>query len=83
MNDKEIKRIIKERNEALFSLDREKILNFYEKYNGKEARTLYERKPDIVFWGGVYKAICNIKGAPPELVCKAVDWLTSHNMTTF
>ena len=52
---------VKERNEALFSLDR--------------------KKPDVVFWASVYKAICGVKDAPEVIVSKAKAWLHEHGMS--
>ena len=66
--------LIKERNEALFSLDRKKI----EAYLIKYGETEFADTPDLLFWAGVYKAICGIKSAPPELVDKAHGWLTEN-----
>ncbi len=66
---------VKERNEVLFSLDRDRI----EVYFGNQGVEL--PKDDIVFWAGVYKSICNITGAPAELVQKAKDWLHAHGMS--
>lgn len=66
---------VKERNEALFSLDEDKIKAYFKKYGvpipGNE----------IVFWGGIYKIIYNIKDAPKELKHKAYEWLIEHNMS--
>lgn len=69
--------LIKERNAALFSLDREKIEEYIHKYKGGDT----DNVPDIVFWAGVYKAICHIKGAPTELVATAHSWLYSHGFS--
>ena len=69
-----IERFVKERNEALFSLDRKKI----EAYLIKYGETEFTDTPDLLFWAGVYKAICGIKSAPPELVDKAHGWLTEN-----
>jgi len=66
---------VKERNEVLFSLDRDRI----EAYFGEQGVELPE--DDIVFWAGVYKSICNITNAPEELVQKAKDWLHAHGMS--
>ena len=43
---------VKERNEALFSLDRKKI----EAYMIKYGETEITQTPDNVFWASVYKA---------------------------
>ena len=48
---------VKERNEALFSLDRKKI----EAYMIKYGETEIAQTPDVVFWASVYKATCGIK----------------------
>ena len=69
-----IERFVKERNEALFSLDRKKI----EAYLIKYGETEFINTPDLLFWAGVYKAICGIVGAPPELVDKAHGWLSEN-----
>ena len=70
-----IANFVKERNEVLFSLDRDRI----EAYFGNQGVELPE--DDIVFWAGVYKSICNITDAPAELVQKAQDWLHAHGMS--
>lgn len=66
---------VKERTEVLFSLDRDRI----EAYFGNQGVELPE--DDIVFWAGVYKSICNITGAPEDLVQKAKNWLHAHGMS--
>ena len=72
-----LEKIIQERNEALFSLDREKIQAYCKKYGEYEMADL----PDPVFWGSVYKAICQINGAPEAVVSKAKAWLAEHSMS--
>ena len=67
-------RFVKERNDALFSLDREKIEAYMLKY-GEPAIT---DMPDEVFWAAVYKAICGINGAPKEITLKAQNWLIEN-----
>lgn len=69
-----MQRFVKERNEALFSLDRKKI----EAYMIKYGETQCVNAPDLIFWASVYKAICEIKGAPDELVEKARTWLKEN-----
>ena len=66
---------VKERNEVLFSLDRERI----EAYLIKRGYDIPDN--DIVFWAAIYKSICNITDAPVELVQKAKDWLHAHGMS--
>ena len=68
---------VKERNEALFSLDRKKI----EAYMIKYGETEIAQTPDNVFWASVYKAICGIKDAPEAIVSKAKAWLHEHGMS--
>ena len=66
---------VKERNEALFSLDRERIEAYFSK------RGVETPKEDIVFWAAIYKCICHITSAPPELVEQAKTWLHEHGMS--
>ena len=70
-----VERFVKERNEALFSLDRVQIEKYLKKYGESE----FVNTPDSIFWAGVYKAICEIKDAPLELKEKASKWLIENN----
>ena len=74
-----LEEFVKERNEALFSLDRGKIEAYMKKYGQQEA----EEVPDDLFWASVYKAICGISNAPDELVSKALMWLHKNGYTVF
>ena len=72
-----IERFVKERNEALFSLDRRKIEAYLIKYGeGELAQT-----PDMLFWASVYKAICGINGAPKDVVAQAHAWLSAYGFS--
>ncbi len=71
----EIDHFVKIRNEAMFSLDRKKI----EEYFAWIGQPLPEN--DIVFWATVHKCICNITTAPSELVSKSNHWLFEHGMS--
>ena len=71
-NDERIKKFVKERNEALFSLDEKKIKAYMKKYCVPDPHS------ERVFWAMVYKAICNIADAPPEVKAKAKVWLKEH-----
>lgn len=68
---------VKERNEALFSLDRKKIEAYCAKYGDIDSANV----PDVVFWAGVYKAICEIKNAPEKKVQIARTWLKAHGFS--
>ena len=68
----------KERNEALFSLDRARIEAYLKKYGESDAEPVSE----TIFWAGVYKAICAVKGAPEDLVIKARIWLFAHGFSS-
>ena len=74
---KVLQRRIQERNEALFSLDKNKIIAYLRKYNLPT-----EASSDIVFWAGIYKAICNIKNAPEPIVEEARAWLNERGFST-
>ena len=69
--------LVKERNDALFSLDRKKI----EAYCAKHGDTETAELPDDLFWHCVYRAIWAIKNAPEEKVHMARTWLAAHGVT--
>lgn len=68
-------KFIKERNEALFSLDEKKIRRYCKKYSVTIPRD------EEVFWRGIYKAICNVEDAPQEVKEKAMARLKEHGST--
>ena len=69
-----IAKFVKERNEALFSLDRQRIEAYLKK------RGLGIPEDDTVFWASIYKCIYNITDAPAELKEQALAWLHAHGM---
>ena len=81
MSNKEFEKFVAERNEALFSLDKNKIIAFAKKYNNP-IEGLAEAISDEVFWALVYKAIYNTTTVPPELKRVAIRWLRQHGFTT-
>lgn len=68
---------VQERNEALYSFDKEKILAFIEKWT-PDAQV---PKDDTVFWAGICKAICNINGVPERVLNKAKKWLYKNGFS--
>ena len=70
-----ISEFVRERNEALFSLDEAKIKAYLKK------RGISLPTDDKIFWGAVYKSICNITDAPQKLKDKAKAWLKENNMS--
>lgn len=66
---------VKERNEALWSLDADKIKAFLSKYHSGWP------KNETVFWAGVYMAVLQIKDTPEEVKAKAKAWLDAHHMS--
>ena len=74
---KTLQRFVQERNEALFSLDKDKIKAYMRKYN-----VPVDNYSDDVFWASVYKAICNIKDAPEPVVNEARTWLNERGYRT-
>lgn len=72
---------IKERNEALLSLDKEKIYAYAYKYDIK----FPDNEKD--FWAGIHKAICNLYRIPVNNISKeeyerSKKWLEENNYTT-
>ena len=68
---------IKERNEALLSLDKEKILAYGKKYNVKFP------EDEKIFWADVHKAICSLYLIPVNKITKSQyekskEWLKEN-----
>lgn len=73
---KEMRKYVRERDEALFSLDRGKINAFLRKHG----LNYIADSENEMFWGAVYKAICDIPSAPKEVADKARAWLTERGL---
>lgn len=76
MKSIEIKQFTKDRDEALLSLDKEKILAFYAKYG------LPYATKDKVFWATVYKCIYHIEASTKKQKAEAKHWLLQNGFTT-
>ena len=68
----------RERNEALLSLDEQKLRAFHRKWNESEL-------PDdrIVFWGAIHKAITGCLDLPIEFRRKSKTWLDERGFKSF
>lgn len=71
----EIEKYVKERNEALFSLDKEKIKAFSEKWN------IPFPQNETVFWAGIHKAIVHTTAATQEQRDNSIKWLIDHGFS--
>lgn len=72
MND-----FVKERNEALLSLEKEKIIKYMDKYNIKYP------EDEETFWAGVHKSICNLFLVPSNNITleqfdRSYNWLEKN-----
>lgn len=70
---------IKERNEALLSLDENKIDAYMKKYNPNCKKPEDEQ----VYWAGIHKAICNLFLTPENKVTieqyeRSYNWLKEN-----
>jgi len=63
---------IEDRNEALLSMDRDKILAFARKYNGDDG---YEQEDEYVFWISVHKMRTASLGLPESERRVSMNWL--------
>lgn len=67
-----LKNFIKERDEALLSLDRDKIVKFLRKYDAKIP------EDETIFWAGIHKAICHLNSANAGQKLNSMIWLVNH-----
>lgn len=68
-----IEKFLNERDEALLSLDKEKILKYMRKYQGN-----YSPSSETVFWASVHKCILAISSATQEQKERSKQWLIEH-----
>ena len=64
---------MKDRDLALLSLDKKKIIEFMDKYEIK-----HSANNPIVFWAGVHKAIIQLNSASKEQKYNSRYWLFSN-----
>ena len=67
-----IEKIVKERDEAMLSLDKDKILAYCKKYG------VPIPKNETVFWAVVHKTILYLNAATKEQKEKSAAWLVEH-----
>ena len=72
----DMKKFVKERNEALLSLDKKKIDTYCKKYGVNMPEN------ENVFWASVHKAILQINSASPEQKEKSRKWLIDNGFKT-
>lgn len=69
----DMKEFVKERDEALLSLDETKIRAYLSKYG-----VIYEPTNELVWWAGIHKSILCIRSATPEQVERSKKWLVEY-----
>lgn len=69
----DMKEFVKERDEALLSLDETKIRAFLRKYG-----MAYVPINKLAWWAGIHKSILCIRSATPEQVERSEKWLVKH-----
>lgn len=69
---------LKERDEAILSLDKDKIDAYIKKYN------LGDDSPedDLIYWAGVHKSVLAIRSANEEQKEISRKWLNEHGFKT-
>lgn len=72
----------KEREEAFLSLDKKRILAYFEKYGidikDDDDDDLTEDEKELIFWAGVHKIITALRSATEDQKMISRIWLYSH-----
>ena len=76
MKEFDMKAFVKDRDTALLSLDKAKILAYMKKYKIKPPEN------EMIFWAGVHKAILYMNAATEEQKRKSANWLIDHGFKT-
>lgn len=66
---------LRERNDAILSMDEGKIRDFSRKYG------IPEPQEDIVFWSGIHKSILALNAASEEQKTASKAWLDRHGIS--
>lgn len=75
ISDKLIAQFVKERDEAILSLDLDTFREFYKKWASKGVYDPYFMPPDEILEISLYKMVLAIKSAPPDKREIAKRWL--------
>lgn len=75
MTDPEIAEFVRERDEALLSLDLDVIKAYCRKWGAPEM------KDDLVHWAGIHKARTAVTNFPADEKQKSKDWLAIHGFS--
>ncbi len=67
---------LKDRREALLSMDKKKIEQYMKKYDVR-----FKPSNDLVFWTAIHKARCNLLDFPIEEKEKSRKWLHEHGFS--
>lgn len=74
--DRRVRQSIKERDEALKSLDKDKIIAYCKKYSVR-----LPEDNENVFWAAVHKARLQILASTPEERAYSLEWLLGHGFS--
>jgi hypothetical protein len=69
---------IKDRDEALRSLDKQRILNYYRKYGEARIAEQLEKSDDTVFWAAVHRGRLTLNSFTAEEKAISEQWLKDH-----
>lgn len=74
----QMKQFIKDRDEAILSLDKDKIMEYLRKYNMEGSKP----EEEIIFWAGTHKAVLGIRSATDEQKEYSRKWLRENGFKT-
>lgn len=71
----ELETLLRDRDEALLSLDREKLEAYFRKYD------ILIPADELLFWSAIHKARTALYSLPPAERKKSRDWLAARGFT--
>lgn len=71
-----LEQYVKERDEVILSLDKEKIMKFSQKYG------IHFPNSEKAFWAGVHKTILHINASSDEQKRNSWKWLIENGFST-
>jgi hypothetical protein len=76
IKDKKFQTFLKDRRNALLSLDRKIIIEYYQKYN------IQLPADELSMWAGIHMARIECNDIPHDEKLKSRQWLSDHDFKT-
>lgn len=82
-DDETLGKFLKDRRQALLSMDKRRILEFFRRWNAPEEYEHFKTVNSWVFWAAVHKAIVDSADLPAPFRKRSQNWLLKNGSRPF